>query len=739
VATGNKPPSAPSDTFDTAVALHRQGRLQQAQRLYRAVLAKKPDHVGSLHHLGVCRAQQGRVDEAVRLIGRAASLDPRSPEVLSDLGVALESAKRYEEAVSAYERALQLRPDYGEVWYNLGTALQALSRHEDAIERFKKALEFRPTGAEAHNNLGNSLHALGRHREAIVHFVRALAIDPSFALAESNLGAALQAEGRPGEAVSHFARAIALKPDYAKAHSNLGDALRVLGRPEEALTHLNRALALEPNNADAHNNLGNALMVLRRYEGAIASYRRAVELDPLQGNALSTEVVLKRRLCDWANFSRDCEELVKALDSGARRISPFVVTTVTDDPQLQMRAARRYVDDLRLPHAPAVANATRRTGDGKIRLAYLSGDFRDHTVAVSTAELFELHDRDRFQIFAFSFGPDDGSAMRQRLQRSFDRFVDVRHASDFDIARQMRALEIDVTVDLGGFTNGCRPAILAHRPSPVQVNYLGYPGTMGAEFVDYIVIDSVVVPAGEQVFFTEKLVHLPDCYLASDTTRRIAEQMPSRAECRLPEQGLVFAAFNNGYKITPPVFDVWMRLLSEFPGAVLWLRGDNPLLEANLRKEAAAREISPDRLVFAGRLPLPEHLARHRVADLFLDTLPYNAHSTALDALWAGLPVVTCAGRSFAARVAGSLLQSIGLPELVTGNLEEYEALARRLAGDPAFLAQIRGRLASNRSTMPLFNSDRLRRHLELAFQEMWSRWRRGEPPSSFSVSESLS
>ena len=370
----------------------------------------------------------------------------------------------------------------------------------------------------------------------------------------------------------------------------------------------------------------------------------------------------------------------------------------------------------------------------RIKIAYLSADFRQHPVAYLMAELLERHDRGRFEIIGLSFGPDDRSEMRARLVAAFDQFLDVRAKSDAEVARLLCELKVDIAIDLQGYTRDCRPRILAHRPAPIQVNYLGFPGTMGAEFIDYIIADETVVPFEHQPFYAEKIVHLPDCYQVNDTKRKIAEWMPTRQEVELPEEGCAFCCFNNNWKITPEVFGVWMRLLHAVEGSVLWLFGDNESAERNLRKEAQARGIDPARLVFAGRLPLEDHLARHRLADLFLDTLPYNAHTTASDALWIGLPVVTRLGGSFAGRVAASLLNAIGLPELVTHSIEDYEALALRLAKDPSLLEGYRNRLATNRLTHPLFDTDRFRRHIEAAYLQMWEIWQRGEQPRSFAV-----
>jgi predicted O-linked N-acetylglucosamine transferase (SPINDLY family) len=388
---------------------------------------------------------------------------------------------------------------------------------------------------------------------------------------------------------------------------------------------------------------------------------------------------------------------------------------------------------LEVPESIILANPRRRRG-GRIRLGYLSADFRQHAVAMLVAGLFAHHDRQEFEVIGYSAGPNDGSDIRSRLAASFDRFIDISELSDRASAHLIHADEIDILVDLTGFTRYTRTGILAYRPAPIQVNYLGYLGTTGATFIDYIVLDRFVAPAEQQPFYSERLVYLPDCYQCNDNKRVIAEHTPSRPECDLPEESFVFCCFNNSYKITPVFFDVWMRLLHAVPTSVLWLLDTNPWAKSNLRREALARGIVAERLVFAPRLAAPLHLARHQVADLFLDTLPYNAGTTASDALWAGLPVLTCAGETFAGRVAGSLLRAIGLGELVTTSLEEYEALALRLAHEPALLARLRARLAKNRLTHPLFDTERFTRNLETAYRRMWEMQTAGEPPTAFSV-----
>jgi len=714
-------------------AAHQAGNAADAERLYKRVIRAEPDQFDALHLLGVLKAEHGSLEEADKLIKRALQVNPRSAEALNNRSNVLWSLKRFEDALASCEAALAIRPDYAEALNNRGNILHDLARPEDALVSYNTALALRPNYANALANRADVLRDLQRFEEALESCDRALAISPDLANALANRADVLRDLKRYDESLATYDRALLIRPGFAKALVNRAIVLQDLRRYEEALASYEQALKLDPSNADAYHHLGTALHQLRRLDGAVASYRRAFELDPRHGTARSLYVLLKRQICDWTTAAGDQANLIGALRSGARSILPLVVISTVDDPAIQLEAARRYLADNKLareitlpPPAPVARD--------KIRVGYLSADFRDHTISVSTAELFGLHDRSRFETYAFSLGVDDGGAMRKLMMSSFDRFLDVRSMSDLEVARLMRALEIDVAVDLAGFTDGCRPAILARRPAPIQVNYLGYAGTMGADFIDYIFVDRVLVPADQQTFFSERLVHLPECYLPSDTTREIAEPGAPRSAYGLPEHGFVFACFNNSYKITPAIFDVWMRLLQAVAGSVLWVRSDNEWAVANLRREAEARGVASDRLIVAGRCPLPEHLARYRLADLFLDTLPYTAHSTAVDGLWAGLPVLTCAGRSFAARSAASLLSAIGLPELVTSTLEEYEALALKLARDPDLLGRLRERLARNRSTTPLFDTKRLCRHLEYAYQEMHERWRRGEPPRSFAV-----
>ena len=756
-----------SNMVREAMDLQTRGQLAEAERAYGEVLKADAMNFDALHMLGLIRTQQKRYDEAVTLIRAATKQRPNSAEAFVNLGNALQGARRAGDALPCYEQALMIRPDFALAHVNLASAHTVLRNFEEAIVSCRSALVIDPFNAEAHNNLANALCSMKRFEEGIESFHAALAAKPDFPEALFNLGIACLELGRFEEAAESNRKVIASRPDFAPAHNNLGKALLVLRRFEEAVASLRKAIEIQERLPGAHDNLGVALSALGRHTEAAASFRRALAINPnfaaahanlaatqsklgqldeaLEGfrrarglepalaGVQSRQARLKRQMCDWSTIAQETSSLIASIPKNPDAGLPFVAVTSRDDPSVQLAAARRRVEYLKLDELPRLHEGIVYRHPN-IRLAYLSSDFREHAVAYLIAELFERHDRGRFELTAVSWGANDGGPMRRRLEGAFERFLDVREMSDYDVARKMRSLEIDIAVDLNGYTEDCRTGIVARRPAPIQVNYLGYPGTMGAPFIDYIVVDPFLVPADQQEFFSEKLVHLPECYQPNDRKREIAEATPSRTECGLPEAGFVFACFNNSYKLTPEFFEVWMRLLREVPGSVLWLLQDNKWAADNLRREAQARGVAPERLVFAPRRKLPEHLARHRLADLFLDTLPCNAHTTASDALWAGLPVLTCAGRSLAARVAGSLLQAVGLPELVTHDLAEYEALALKLAREPGLLAGLRERLARNRLSTPLFDCERYARHLEAAYEEMWRIWQRHEEPRHIAV-----
>ena len=528
-------------------------------------------------------------------------------------------------------------------------------------------------------------------------------------------------------AVELITKAIEVNPNHPSAYSNRGMALKGLNRLDEAVASYDRAIALRPDYADAYFNRGNTLQGLKRLDDALASYEKAIMLRPDCDFQSGTLLLTRMKLCEWRGLADNLRNLEADIRSFKKTSPPFETLALLDSPELHKQAAEMYAETL-YPQREQLGKIEKRARRDRIHVGYFSADFHNHAVSYLMAELFEIHDPARFELFGFSFGPDTQDEMRKRVSAAFDTFIDVRDKSDREVAEQARELGIDIAINLSGFTCDSRPGIFAQRCAPIQVSYLGYPGTMGAEYMDYIIADKTVIPSERESDYTEKVVYLPHSFLVNDSTRKISERVFTRQEFGLPDSGFVYCCFNNSYKILPSTFDGWMRILKAVKGSVLWLREDNPTAARNLRQEAEARGVEPGRLLFAHSIPMDEHLARQRVADLFLDTLPYNAHTTASDALWAGLPLLTCMGRSFAGRVAASLLTAIDLPELITRTEGEYEALAIALALDPVRVAEIKRKLEMNRRTSPLFNTKLFTRDLESAYEAMYERYQADLP-----------
>ena len=678
-----------------AQRLQQEGRFHELKRLCVKVLASEPQDLEFLALLAFASAVTGDLGKAEQSLRKAIALCPNEAVLHSNLGNVLKDRGRLPDAIASYEQALRLNPAHADAHYNLGLALTKAEKWTEGIESYKRAIANNSAFADAYYNLGNALRELGTVADAI-------------------------------EAYRH---AIRYKPRLAEAHNNLGALLTRRGDYAAAAVQLRAAIALRSGWAEAQANLGLALQNSGDFGAAVASFRAALKADSSCRSALTGVITCARAMCEWQTLEDD----VKSWKGNLEQATPFSLLGVADDPAELLRVSVAHARSFTVRPAPLWQGE--RYAHEKIRLAYLSADFHTHATSLLMTELFELHDRSAFEVFGISFGPDDKSGLRTRLSAAFDHFIDAREWSELEIARWLHEQEIEIAVDLKGYTRDARPGIFALRPVPVQVSYLGFPGTMGASFIDYLLADATIVPPDQTHFYTERVVFMPDSYQVNDRKRPIAPRTPSRAEEGLPEHSFVFCSFNNTWKITPEFFSCWMRLLHAVPRAVLWLLKDNAWAVENLRREAAALGISPERLVFAQRAPNPEHLARHRLADLFLDTLPCSAHTTASDALWAGLPVLTCEGRSFAGRVAASVLRAAGLPSLVTHSVAEYERMALELARDLASLAQLRSTLEANRATCPLFDTDRFRRNIEAAYRAMSHRYRAGEPPCELRVS----
>jgi protein O-GlcNAc transferase len=708
-----------------ALAAHRRGAITEAAPLYRRVLEIAPTNNVACTNLAAIATQAGDFDEAETMFRRAVELKPDAAEAHYNLGFILQERGKLDAAIEVYRRALALRPDMPQACTNLGVALQHQGKLDDAVAAFRQAIAGNPNHADAYFNLGAVLRLQNHVDEAAAAYRRVIELDPSHASARNNLALILSEAGELSAAEVLQRQAVGLWPDYAEGHNNLGALLLDQGRPQQALDALRVAVKLKPDYPEAYLNMGNALRELGSLAEAIDAYRRAIELRPTYAEALAQLVYHRARACDWSDAGAE-GTLLSAVRQNAARIPPFMLIPTAATAADQLICARKWVEHFAVPEQQVFQHhAAPRAGP--LRIGYLSSDFHDHATAYLIAELIERHDRERFEIHGYSYGPDPNGAMRTRLVSAFDRFTDIDALPHRDAAARIRVDDIDILVDLKGHTHRARPKILAFRPAPVQVNYLGFPGTMGAPFIDYIVADDFIVPRDRQTPYAEKLAYLPDCYQPNDTRREIAAA-PGRVACGLPAQGFVFCAFNNSFKITPAFFAVWMRLLHQVPGSVLWLLESNALVRRNLTAAAAAAGVDPGRLMFAPMLPHGQHLARHRHADLFLDTLPCNAHTTASDALWAGLPVLTCAGETFAGRVAGSIVRAAGLAEMVTNSPRDYEALALELARDRARLAAIRSRLCAGRKNLPLFDMAKRTRDLEALYARMAETWRSGQP-----------
>lgn len=580
---------------------------------------------------------------------------------------------------------------------------------------------------------GIALFQQGDLQAAAKPFMAALEREPTLSPVHNGLGLVYHAMGNQAAALERFEVAIRFDPFFASPYINRGMILRELGRLDAALASLEKACALAPTNANAHGNRGMVLTELQQPSAANACFERALQLDPKYPHVAGIRLLNKMYVCDWYAFDLELADLLAKVERGEPATPPWPLLGLADAPLPKRKVAEMWAAT-KAPANAGLGPLAKYPRHERIRLGYYSADYHRHATAYLIAELFERHDRAKFEVVTFSFGADTGDDMQRRIAAGSTRYLDVRTRTDREIAALSRDMEIDIAIDLKGFTLENRVGVFAHRAAPIQVNYLGYPGTMGAPYMDYIIADDTVIPETARPYYTEKVVALPGSYQVNDRKREIADRIFTREEAGLPAAGFVFCCFNANYKITPSTFDGWMRILRRVEGSVLWLLESNPVAAGNLRKEAGKRGIGAERLIFARRVPLAEHLARQRAADLFLDTLPYNAHTTASDALWAGLPVLTRTGEAFASRVAASLLHAVDLPELITRTQEAYETLAVELAGDPVKMAQIKRQLAVNRLTAPLFDTELYARHIENAYTQMVDRCHAGLPPDHLDV-----
>ncbi len=761
--------------IEIALEHHRAGRWEAAIEAYQVAIRQYPQMPELHFNLASILHSLGNLTAAEPVYRQATVLNPAFAEAYNNLGDVHKLLGNYDVAVSALEKAIRLRPEYAEAFNNLGSLFQIQGHLDRAIQAYRNAIAIKPDLYQAVHNLATCYWKNGNHALALEAAKQSVQLANHFYEAQLQLGVFLQKTNQLHDAVPALESAVRLKPDSTNALLKLGNAYQLLGKLLEAIPIYEHLLTLDPTDFVAYNDLASAYQEINHYDKARNRYEKAIELAPnfveayanlagccflqqdfqasidycrqaltLNPQMHRVKMMLINQLmlqCDWKDIERLSDELISANDSETAQeaITPFSFISLArpTTPQQQLACSRKWTNYLRqkVEH-PKIQRPPNSFGNRRIRIGYVSADFRIHAVAFMLPELFEQHDRASFEVFAYALSSEDGSQIRHRLKSGVDVFRDMQSYSHRQAAEQIANDKIDILIDLQGYTTHSRSEILEMRPAPIQVSYIGFPGTMGCDFIDYILVDDYVVPPDQQPFFSEKLVHLPGSYQVNDSNHVVSRRHFSRAECGLPEEGFVFCSFNSFAKYTPAMFDVWMQLLRKIPNSVLWCAGKNEQAIANLQHEALSRGVAKERLVFAEQLPIDEHLARHHLADLFLDTFPYNGHATASIAIRMGLPIVTLSGSTLASRVAGSLLRAVNMPTLIATNFDEYEAIAMRLATDRQALQATQSELVKNLKFSKLFDGGDFARKVEQAYRKMYALLQSGTDPQPIQINE---
>jgi len=718
--------------YSLGIMLQDLGQLEAAIKCYEAVLAIKPNFVDAFNNLGTSFLDLGQYEEAANSYKSLLKIKPDSVEAINNLGIAFFKLHQFDDAIECYEKAISLKPDFADTYNNIGIVFLDLGQYYEAANSYKSLLKIKPDSVEVINNLGIAFFKLHQFDDAIECYEKAISLKPDFADSYNNIGIVFLDLGQYDEAANSYKSALKIKPDSVEALSNLGIAFHKLHQFDDAIECFEKAISLKPDFVDAYANLGSILKDLKRFDEALANYERAIVLKPDIDFILGDLLHLRMGLCIWNDLPKQLDELKNKINNNERVISPFILLALVDDPEIQRKTAEIYFN-YKFPNnnvLPAIGIYPKHS---KIRIGYFSTDFSNHPVSALTAELYEVHDRNQFEIHAFSYGPNTNDEMNLRIKAGVDHFHDVHSLSHKEIVMLARSFEIDIAVDLGGYTKNARTEIFAMSAAPIQASYIGVLSTMGCDCYDYLLSGQGMIPESNQKYFTEKIVYLPS-YQVNDSKEILPEITFTRKELGLPEKGVIFCCFNNTFKIMPTVFDSWARILKDVKESVLFIYVDNEMAKINLTKEIIMRGVDPSRLIFGGRLPRPEYLARYRVADLFLDTRPYNAGTTASDALRMGLPVLTLEGSSFNSREAASIIRSLNLPELITSSEKEYETLAVELGNDLERLKFIKEKLASNLSIAPLYDTPLFTKNLESAFAQMYYRYQHGLKPNHIYV-----
>ena len=609
-------------------------------------------------------------------------------EKIFSLAVEAYQEKKFSLAEKYYKEIVKKFPDNVNTLINLGMTLKQLEKFNEAIDCYKRSIQINPKNANSYYNLANLYNNIEKYDEAITFYKKTIEINPNF------LG----------------------------AYNNLGNILKNLNKYESAISFFNQAIQIDPRNAVLYNNLGISYNDIGEIAQAHKCFSEAFKINPNLDYLLGSLIQSKHCIVEWKYFEKDLKDLSDRILKNDRVCSPFQSVLFFDSPNLQSITAQKHVKEKYYNKKNSITFLNKQSKK-KIRIGYYSADFYNHAMSYLLVRLFELHDKSKFEIIAFSFGPDKNDELSKRISNTFNKFIKVNLKTDKEIAEISKKLNIDIAVDLMCYTTNSRIGIFSERCAPIQINYLGYPGTSSAEFIDYVIADKTLIPKKNQKYFSEKIVYLPNTYQVRDSTQKISNKTYKRKDFNLPEDNFVFCCFNQNYKITPDVYDIWMRLLKKVDGSVLWLLKNSDIGINNLKKEARKRGVDPNKIIFAERMAMPEHLARHKLADLFIDTFPYTAHTTCSDALWAGLPVITRIGESFASRVGASLLYAIGLEELITKTKTEYENLAIKLATESGILKNIKNKLEKNKIKKPLFNTQLYTSNIETAYKKLYKNY----------------
>lgn len=718
----------PDEAFAMANSCLQDGRFAEADDLYKQLVVAFPEQPDLLHFAGLCKHRLGDRPGAIGLLQAAIAINPNDAVFHFNLGIVLQELNRFEDALACHAAALAIKPDFLDALNAQANVLCLLGKLDEALVGYRSILSVNPEFLSAIYNYGLVCRTLGQLDEALRSFGRVLTYQPDNAVVLASRGEIFHQQNRNAEALADFNRALAI--DRNSLSASFGRALIFLGqdRLKEAAEGFYHAISLDPRHAKAYFNLAVVLVMSEQWDGALYAFDKAIEIDQSIPYAHGYRLYARMHVCNWFDFDTSCRTLFAQIEQGERVCAPFPLLAFPATAQLQKRCAEIYIAD-RYPEMATSTRMTTKQARDRIRLGYLSADFHNHATAYLMASLFEIHDRSSFEVIGISYGQNVKDEMRSRLLEAFDTFLDISDRSDDEAVADIRNLDIDIAIDLKGFTRGFRLGLLARRVAPIQVSYLGYPGTMGAPYIDYLVADREVIPDALRDCFSEKIVRLPTCYQVNDASRARPARLHSREQVGLAEEDFVFCCFNNNYKITPDVFEIWMSIMRQIGRSVLWLLEDNPTASLNLRRAAVRAGISEQRLVFAQRTDQETHLSRHYLADLFLDTFVCNAHTTASDALWMGVPLVTLEGETFHSRVAASLLHSLGVPELIARTPSEYEQIVIALAGNPNELARVRQRVSKNRTTSALFDTRSFAGNLETAYRMMWMRHQAGQRP----------